>query len=163
MNLSLWLGQKEFKLNLEEKEKNTIQVSLEKKKLQVSVEFLSGKELLLNIGGKVYHVIVDSNSLSHSVFVNGKLFKIEKSSALKILKEEKAKFRKREIKTSMPGKVVSILVKEGDAVKEGQPVLILEAMKMQNEIKSPQMGRVIKINFRPSDYVEAGSVLFSVE
>ena len=163
MNLSLWLGQKEFKLNLEEKEKNTIQVSLNKKKFQVSVEFLSEKELLLNVAGKVYTIIVDSNSLSHSVFVNGELFKIEKSSALKILKEERAKSGKKDIKTSMPGKIVSVLVNEGDMVKEGQPVLILEAMKMQNEIKSPQMGRITRINFRSSDYVEAGSVLFSVE
>jgi len=163
MNLSLWLGQKEFKLNLEEKEKNTIQVSLNKKKFQVSVEFLSEKELLLNVAGKVYTIIVDSNSLSHSVFVNGELFKIEKSSALKILKEERAKSGKKDIKTSMPGKIVSVLVNEGDMVKEGQPVLILEAMKMQNEIKSPQMGRITRINFRSSDYVEAGSVLFSME
>lgn len=163
MNLTLWLGQKEFKLNLEEKGKNTIQVSLNKKKFQVSVEFLTDKELLLDIAGKVYTIIVDSNSLSHSVFVNGKLFKIEKSSALKILKEERAKSGKKDIKTSMPGKIVSVLVNEGDMVKEGQSVLILEAMKMQNEIKSPQMGRITRINFKPSDYVETGSVLFSVE
>jgi len=36
-------------------------------------------------------------------------------------------------------------------------------MKMQNEIKSPQMGRITRINFKASDYVETGSVLFSVE
>jgi biotin carboxyl carrier protein len=163
MNISFWLGQKEFRLNLEEKEKGIIQVSFDQKKFDVTVEFLSAKELLLNMDGKIFNIIIDSNSLSHSVFVNGKLFKIEKKSALKILREERGKLRKRDVKTSMPGKIVSVLVREGDEVKEGQSVLILEAMKMQNEIKAPQSGRITRINFNPQEYVEAGAVLFSVE
>jgi len=163
MNISFWLGQKEFRLNLEEKEKGIIQVSFDQKKFDVTVEFLSAKELLLNMDGKIFNIVIDSNSLSHSVFVNGKLFKIEKKSALKILREERGKLRKRDVKTSMPGKIVSVLVREGDEVKEGQSVLILEAMKMQNEIKAPQSGRITRINFNPQEYVEAGAVLFSVE
>ena len=163
MNISFWLDQKEFRMNLEEKKKGIIQVSLDQKKFDVRVEFLSAKELLLNMDGKIFNIIIDSNSLSHSVFVNGKLFKVEKKSAIKILREERGKLRKREVKTSMPGKIVSILLREGDAVKEGQSVLILEAMKMQNEIKSPQSGKIIKINFNPHDYVETGATLFSVE
>ena len=163
MNISFWLNQKEFRMNLEEKEKGIIQVSFDQRKFNVSVEFLSAKELLLNMDGKIFNIIIDSNSLSHSVFVNGKLFKVEKKSAIKILREERGKLRKREVKTSMPGKIVSVLVGEGDEVKEGQSVLILEAMKMQNEIKSPQSGKIIRINFNPHDYVETGATLFSVE
>ncbi len=54
-------------------------------------------------------------------------------------------------------------MKEGDKVKEGQAVLVLEAMKMQNEIKSPQSGIITKINPTAGDSVEAGALLFSVE
>jgi biotin carboxyl carrier protein len=163
MNFSFWLRQKEFKINLEEKEKSTLKVSVDEKNFDVSAEFIGREELLLNIDGKIFNVTVNSNSLSHSVFVNGRLFKIEKKSALKILKEEKGRLKKKDIKITMPGRVVQVLAAEGEEVKEGQAVLVLEAMKMQNEIKSPQIGRIIRMNFKPGDYVEAGSILFSVE
>jgi biotin carboxyl carrier protein len=63
----------------------------------------------------------------------------------------------------MPGKIVKVLLAEGDKVEEGQAVLILEAMKMQNEIKSPQKGKVTKIGPEAGDSVETGALLFSVE
>ena len=63
----------------------------------------------------------------------------------------------------MPGRIVKVFMKEGDKIKEGQAVLVLEAMKMQNEIKSPQSGIITKINATAGDSVEAGALLFSVE
>ena len=49
----------------------------------------------------------------------------------------------------MPGRIIKILAGDDDAVEEGQAVLILEAMKMQNEIKSPQKGRIARIGPKP--------------
>ena len=63
----------------------------------------------------------------------------------------------------MQVRIVKVFVEKGEEVKEGQAVLILEAMKMQNEIKSPQPGIITKINPAAGDSVEAGSLLFSVE
>ncbi len=71
--------------------------------------------------------------------------------------------KKRNVKTSMPGRIVKVLVRQGEKVKEGQAVLVLEAMKMQNEIKSPQTGIITQISPKAGDSVEAGSHLFSVE
>jgi biotin carboxyl carrier protein len=163
MNFSFWLRQKEFKVNVEEKARSIFRAAVDERCFDVGVEFIGPDELLLNIDGKIFNVTVNSNSLSHSVFVNGRLFRIEKRSALKILKEEKGRPKKKDIKITMPGRVVQILAAEGDDVEEGQAVLVLEAMKMQNEIKSPQVGRIIRMNFKAGDYVESGSTLFSVE
>ena len=163
MNLTFWLGQKEVRINLKEKKGNRLEVLVDDKPYDVSVEFIGREELLLNINGKIFNIIVNSNSLSHSVYVNGRLFKIEKKSAFRLLKVEKGKPRKKDVKITMPGRIVQVLAGEGEDVKEGQSVLVLEAMKMQNEIKSPQSGRLTRVNFRAGDYVEAGSVLFSVE
>jgi biotin carboxyl carrier protein len=163
MNFSFWLGQKEFKVNLEEKEGGVFHAAVDEQSFDVSVEFIGREDLLLNINRKIFNVTVNSNSLSHSVFVNGRLFRIEKRSALKILKEEKGRQKKKDIKITMPGRVVQVLAAEGDDVEEGHAVLVLEAMKMQNEIKSPQAGRIVRMNFKAGDYVEAGSILFSVE
>jgi len=163
MNYSFWLGQKEFKVSLEEMGRSAFRIAVDEKPFDVSVEFIGQDELLLNIDGKIFNVTINSNSLSHSVFVNGRLFRVEKRSVLKILKEEKARLKKKDIKITMPGRVVQVLAAEGDEVREGEAVLVLEAMKMQNEIKSPQVGKIVRMNFKAGDYVQAGSILFSVE
>ena len=65
----------------------------------------------------------------------------------------------KEIKAPMPGLVLKMLVNEGDAVKKNDPVLILEAMKMENVIKSPGEGTVRKIHALEKTAVEKGQLL----
>ena len=66
-----------------------------------------------------------------------------------------------EIKAPMPGLVLDIRVNEGDQVKKGDPVLVLEAMKMENILKSPSDGTVKKINVKKGTAVEKNQVLIS--
>ena len=63
----------------------------------------------------------------------------------------------------MPGKIVRVLVSQGDAVEAGAGVLVVEAMKMQNEIKSPKKGTIQKILVGEGAAVNAGDVLAIVE
>ncbi|HWE49048.1 MAG TPA: biotin/lipoyl-containing protein [Bryobacteraceae bacterium] len=63
----------------------------------------------------------------------------------------------------MPGKIVRILVKAGDDVVAGQGIVVVEAMKMQNEMKAPKDGRVTAIQVKENDSVTAGAVLAIVE
>jgi len=68
-----------------------------------------------------------------------------------------------EIRAVMPGRITSILVKAGDDVEFGTPVLILEAMKMQNEISSPVHGRIKSVRVSEGESVKKGSLLVEVE
>ena len=68
-----------------------------------------------------------------------------------------------EIKTAMPGKLVRVLVEVGAEIKQGEPVLVVEAMKMQNEMKSPKDGTVKEIRFAEGATVNAGDVLAIIE
>jgi biotin carboxyl carrier protein len=68
-----------------------------------------------------------------------------------------------EIKTAMPGKVVRVLVEQGDEVKVGDGVIIVEAMKMQNEMKSPKDGFIKEIRFAEGTTVNAGDILVVIE
>jgi biotin carboxyl carrier protein len=63
----------------------------------------------------------------------------------------------------MPGRVVRLLVAAGDEVEEGQGVVVIEAMKMQNELKSPKAGRVVRVGTSVGDTVGSGDVLVVVE
>ena len=69
----------------------------------------------------------------------------------------------KKITAPMPGKVVRILASAGTAVEAGQGVLVIEAMKMQNELKSPKKGTVKKLNVAEGAAVEAGQALAEVE
>jgi acetyl/propionyl-CoA carboxylase alpha subunit len=68
-----------------------------------------------------------------------------------------------EIKTMMPGKVVRILVEAGAEVKKGDGVIVVEAMKMQNEMKSPKDGIVKELRSTEGATVNAGDVLVVIE
>jgi hypothetical protein len=63
----------------------------------------------------------------------------------------------------MPGKVLAVKVKVGDSVTSGAPVLVLEAMKMENDIVAPKDGKVVAVNVKAGDSVESGAVLVSLE
>jgi biotin carboxyl carrier protein len=67
------------------------------------------------------------------------------------------------IAAAMPGKIVRVLVAVGDEVVAGQGILVVEAMKMQNELKAPRDGRVTAIEVEENDSVNAGAVLATIE
>jgi biotin carboxyl carrier protein len=68
-----------------------------------------------------------------------------------------------QVTAPMPGKIVRVLAAAGDSVEEGQDLLVVEAMKMQNSLKSPKAGRVAELRAREGATVAAGEVLAVVE
>jgi biotin carboxyl carrier protein len=70
---------------------------------------------------------------------------------------------RQQITAPMPGKVVRLLVKQGDSVEAGQGLLVVEAMKMQNEIRSPKSGKIDKLFAKEGQPVNAGEALLWVE
>lgn len=67
------------------------------------------------------------------------------------------------ITAPMPGKIVRLLVSAGDAVRAGQGLVVVEAMKMQNEMKARKPGRVVALPVREGDTVSAGAILATIE
>jgi biotin carboxyl carrier protein len=68
-----------------------------------------------------------------------------------------------EIRSAMPGKIVRVIAAAGDAIKKGDGVLVVEAMKMQNELRSPRDGVVKEIAVNENDTVSAGQLLAVIE
>jgi biotin carboxyl carrier protein len=102
------------------------------------------------------------------MLVNGKVIQAqvddEKATLLKKYSfNQKRQHHTSHIKAPMPGKIVNVLVQPGDPVAAGQGVLILEAMKMENEIKSPSAGVVKTVNVRDNDAVEKNTLLMEIE
>ena len=78
----------------------------------------------------------------------------------KKLHEDKKVFK---IAATIPGKIVAVKVEPGVRVKKGQPLVVIEAMKMENELKSPADGRVTGVHVRVGDKVENNAALLDID
>jgi biotin carboxyl carrier protein len=125
-----------------------------------SVRGTSVLSVLLN--GRSYRV---SKGAGTEIWVNGRLLSMEVFDPRDLRPGQGASANqgRQEIAASMPGKVIRVLVAAGDMVEEGQGLVVVEAMKMQNEMKSPKAGRVVEIRARPDATVGAGEILVIVE
>lgn len=124
-------------------------VAVNNQRFEVKVEELSANR---------FRVIVNGKEEVIELFEEGKV-------ALKESRTETPAAQKvagGEVRAEMSGSIVRILVKEGEAVRRGQPVLILEAMKMENEVVSPADGVVKSIEVIEGDRVQAGDVLIRI-
>jgi glutaconyl-CoA/methylmalonyl-CoA decarboxylase subunit gamma len=82
---------------------------------------------------------------------------------MKVLNSKKGKAEKEFIKAPMPGKIIDVLVREGASVLRGEPVVILEAMKMQNEILSPVNGIVVNVSAKANTNVMKDDLLVEIK
>jgi len=103
-----------------------------------------------------------------SVLINGNTyhFQIDREESAK---RKKASGRKSDrdktytLKAPMPGKICEIFVSKGSEVKQGEPILILEAMKMQNQILASENARVVKVHIKKNDNVLSDQLLVDME
>tara|TARA_Y100000741_G_scaffold311608_1_gene255739 strand:- start:621 stop:1028 length:408 start_codon:yes stop_codon:yes gene_type:complete len=127
------------------------------------------KKRKVKVDGEEYEVELEKQNGLWNVTIEGKSFNIEIEGSsvgdTSVSKRKKTARGKKSgtISSTIPGKVVSISAKEGQMVSEGDVVMILEAMKMQNEIQAPLSGTVTAINCKPGDSVEANSPLIIIQ
>jgi glutaconyl-CoA/methylmalonyl-CoA decarboxylase subunit gamma len=82
---------------------------------------------------------------------------------MKVLNSSKGKAEQEFVRAPMPGKIIDVLVREGATVLRGEPVVILEAMKMQNEILSPVNGVVVKVGAKANTNVMKDDLLVEIK
>ena len=112
--------------------------------------------------------IVEKSQNKYTVLINGVSYSFSIETPIsykrkKYLEKNKSLSRTELVGAPMPGKIVDIIAEVGAKVKEGESLIILEAMKMQNEISSPASGTVKEIFIRVGDIVNKEDVLIEVE
>ena len=115
--------------------------------------------------GRSYEVRVANNGDGWRATVDGRSFAVEVEDQRNAAKRSNATLGHlhQEIRAPMPGKVIRLLVREGDEVTAGQGLAVVEAMKMQNEMKALRAGRVVRVAAKDGDTVAAGDVLVTLE
>lgn len=121
--------------------------------------------LLLN--GQSYESYVYSSDEGWEVLLHGSLYlaKVEDEREKRLRASTGSRVADREefhLRAPMPGLVVTVPVVEGEKVEKGDVLLILESMKMQNELRSPRSGKVSRMRVKPGDSVEQRQTLLSV-
>ena len=113
------------------------------------------------VDGRSYQAIVDGNSVS----IAGRTFAVEVIDPRRWKRERNHQAGEgfQNIIASMPGKVIRVLVSAGDAVEAGQGLIVVEAMKMQNEMKAVRAGRVVTLAAVAGATVNAGEILATIE
>jgi biotin carboxyl carrier protein len=112
--------------------------------------------------------IVRSSQNKYEILFNdiSYIFTVETPFSLKrkkVLNSNLGKIEKEIIKAPMPGKIIDVLVREGATVLRGEPLVILEAMKMQNEIISPVNGIIEKVTAKPNTNVMKDDLLIEIK
>jgi biotin carboxyl carrier protein len=144
---------------------NTV-VNIGEREYRVDPRWTQSDLLSIIIDGRSYQVDIHTDKDVHEVLIEGEHFEFELFDERKALLKKSAAMGVegvQEIKSSMPGKIVKILVAEGDEVEQGQGLVVVEAMKMENEIKSPKAGVVKKVGIKEGEAVESGALLVVVE
>ena len=135
---------------------------------QVDFESVSGQPVYsLIVDGKSHESYVQQGDDNWQVLLRGRLYPVvvedEREKRLRAAAgggvAESGEFH---LKAPMPGLVVTIPVAEGQEVKKGQVLLILESMKMQNELKSPRAGTIGRIRVKSGESVEQKQTLLSI-
>ncbi|HAF31213.1 MAG TPA: hypothetical protein DCG75_19410 [Bacteroidales bacterium] len=150
---------------------NPKELYIKQGKENIPIEIISDKQGFVYLIWKKKKYIVDiieKNQNQYEVLVNGVSYSISVESPFsykrrKFLDKNKQETKVERVQAPMPGKIVEFLVEENQEIKEGEPLLILEAMKMQNEILSTIHGKINKINFHANDNVMKDDVLIEVE
>jgi len=116
------------------------------------------------IDGRSYEARVEETPTALVVVIDGRRFEIEARDPRRLARKgaSGAADGVQAIAAPMPGKIVRVLAAVGDEVSAGQGLLVVEAMKMQNEMKSPRAGKVLSLSAKAGATVTAGEVLATI-
>ncbi|NQV52429.1 MAG: biotin/lipoyl-binding protein [Flavobacteriales bacterium] len=152
-----------------EPSKDRKSVSINGESREVDLIHLGAGHHHLIVGGKSFKVeVVDGDEKSPHIKINGRSYRPSVKDETDMLLERlglniKTKKEVKELKAPMPGLVLEIRVEIGQVIKEGDPLIVLEAMKMENVLKSPGNAVVKGIAVSKGDAIDKNTLLISFE
>lgn len=151
-----------WKVSLQPEGGDWVHYDISKKDYKQAEEYVSflfsGQSYLIDVIGKdTEYTVFTRNSFRVINIYNDEMLLHES------LKKGGGMSSDMELKAGMPGKIIEIVVKEGDIVKANKPVLIMEAMKMENEMRTSRDVKIKEIMVKQGDSIESGAVLIKFE
>jgi len=143
-----------------ERQGEMVRISIGDHFYEVSVIHSHAGELTFTVGGIAHTAFVAQDRSTHYVAIEGDVFELKKPDLRRA--RRKPHHGEDNLLASMPGQVTKVLVSEGEVVQRGQPLIVLEAMKMEIRIAAPYDGRVAKVLVKQGQLVERGQGLIEM-
>ncbi len=156
-----YVGDEEFAITIHQDGS----VEVDGERLDVDLQHISNNVIYsMLIGGRSHEVYATLEDGSYRILLDGERYEVtvedERTQQLKKLQRADSKLvGDVQIKAPMPGLVVKVIVEAAQEVEANQPLLILEAMKMENELRAPRAGVIKEIRVAPRQAVELNQVL----
>lgn len=161
------LGEHTYTVEIEEVEKSYYRVAVDGSEFFVDERKTGHSNYSLIVDNRSFEVDVDLSGNEYRILVDGRSYHVQ------LIDERRMRLGgfqsgiqlqgRQEVSVPMPGKVVAVLVAEGDHVEKGQGLVIVEAMKMENEVRSPIAGEVKEVRVNTGQPLDAGDILAVVE
>jgi biotin carboxyl carrier protein len=161
------LGDHSYTVEIEEIRKSVYRVAVDGNEFMVDGKKTGRTNFSLIVDNRSFEIEVDHQGDEYRVLVDGRNYHVNLMDERRVRTSGGpgggALQGRQTVSVPMPGKVIAILVAEGDTVEKGQGLVIVEAMKMENEVRCPIAGEVKEIKVKQGETVEAGATLLIVE
>ena len=160
------LGEVEHELEIEELTGHSLRITLGAEQFDADVRRTGHTSFSILVGERSFDFDVARQNEELLVTSRGVVTRLTLQDALRRVRGTSRREHaggKAELKAMMPGRVINVLVGEGDEVAAHQGVVVVEAMKMENELKAPKAGKVTAIKVAPGQTVEKGELLAVIE
>lgn len=127
---------------------------------EVSVIHSRSGEVTFTVDGTTHTAFLASAGSTQYVAIDGEVFELRKPDPRRARHEQHR--GEGNLTASMPGQITKVLVNAGDVVRRGQPLIVLEAMKMEIKIAAPRDGRVMKVLVQQGQVVDRGQELIEI-
>lgn len=157
--------EEENKIEISGKHDSIFDVKIDGKLRQVDFVKAENSYSLI-IDGRSYEIDCEKSKSGYDIWMGGNYFQVsvlsEAQKRIQLSKKGKKSDGPQIIETEMPGKIVSVKKINGETVKKGETIVVLEAMKMQNEILSPKDGTIEEMYVKDAQMVETSDKLFKI-
>jgi 3-methylcrotonyl-CoA carboxylase alpha subunit len=159
MELQYQLGDEVTVLRLE-RDGELTRITIADRVYEVSILHTRSGELTFTVDGITHTAYIASEGTTRYIAIDGDVFELKKPDERRV--RRKQQHGEDNLAASMPGQVTKVLVSEGDSVQRGQPLIVLEAMKMEIRIAAPHDGRVVKVLAQPGQIIDRGQELIEM-
>ena len=169
MKLTAEVDGQSYALDLERREGARVEATIDGRRYELEARETEAGAFLLLVDGRVYEGRArraSAQGKACEVQLGDEIFRVTLFDPKRLRGARGAGAEasgRAQVVASMPGKVVRVLVAEGATVEAGDGLVVVEAMKMQNELKSPKSGTVVELRAEAGATVNAGDVLVVVE
>jgi biotin carboxyl carrier protein len=143
---------------------STVQAVVDGRTYNIEKRRLGSEAIWFGVNGVSREIAVTPSETGYDVSIHGNRIPVEfVGSRRKLRRQGPGSDGVAAVRAPMPGKIVRILRAQGDEVDVHQGIVVMEAMKMQNEIRSPKSGKVVQLSVAEGDAVKLGDLIAQVE